>query len=402
MWAGGVGAFAGFGAAVPGGVNPPGLLSGFGALGNRLAAPVARWDAAWYLTIAEHGYRSTAGQGLPTTLRAVFFPLYPLSIGALNNFGLPLLAGGVLISVAAFAVALYALRRLAELELGDRRGAELAVWALALAPTTVFFSAVYTDSLFLALSIGVFVCARRGRFAGASLLTALACATRNTGVLLLAPLAVMYLYGPRTDRAPDRPTARGLRPRYRIRRDLAWLVAAPAGLVAYLAYCAIALGDALAPLHGERFFGHHFTGPFLGLWNGVNAAGQDLSHLVAGRLPFELFDTGATSSIVTGWQNVLALAFLLAALVGLAGVLRTLPAAYGLYVLLGLAVPLSSTVYGRPLQGIPRYSAMLFPLFMWLGSWLARHRSFVAPVLGLSALFAALLAGEFATWHFVA
>jgi hypothetical protein len=45
---------------------------------------------------------------------------------------------------------------------------------------------------------------------------------------------------------------------------------------------------------------------------------------------------------------------------------------------------------------------MLFPLWMWLGVWLARHRRLVAPVLGASALAAALLAAEFSTWHFVA
>ena len=36
------------------------------------------------------------------------------------------------------------------------RAATLSAWALALCPTTVFFSAIYTDSLYLALSIAVF------------------------------------------------------------------------------------------------------------------------------------------------------------------------------------------------------------------------------------------------------
>jgi hypothetical protein len=391
-----------FGTAVPGGENPPGLLSGFGSLADKLAAPVARWDAAWYLTIAAHGYQSAPGQGLPSALRVVFFPLYPLLVRGLYEGGVPLLAGGVLISIVALAAALYGLRRLAELELGGERAATIATWALALAPTTVFFSAVYTDSLYQALSIGTFLYARRGRFATASLLAALAGATRNTGILLIGPLAVMYLYGPRDDRLADRPGARRLRPRYRLRRDFAWLAAAPSGFVAYLAYCGLEFGDVLAPLHGERFFRHHFAGPFLGLWNGVNAAGQDLGHIVGGRLTVELFDTGPTSSIGTGWQNALALALLLAALLALAGVLRTLPGAYGVYALLGLAVPLSSPVYGFPLQGMPRYSAMLFPLFVWLGGWLARHRPLVVPVLGASTLLAALLSAEFATWHFVA
>jgi len=248
----------------------------------------------------------------------------------------------------------------------------------------------------------VFICARRGRWARAALLTALACATRNTGILLLAPLLLLYLYGPRNDRPPDLPVARRLRPRYRLRPDAAWLAIAPAGLVAYLAYWGFAGGDALAPLHGERFFKHHFTGPLLGFWNALNAGGQDLWHIATGKLTPELFDTGIGSSLGTGWQNLVALALLVLALLALVGVLRKLPAAYGVYAAIGLLVPLSSPVYGSPLQGMPRYAAMLFPLWMWLGAWLARHRRLALPLLGVSALSAALLAAEFATWHFVA
>jgi Mannosyltransferase (PIG-V) len=400
VWAAGVGAVSAFGNAIPGGDNPPRLLSGFGALGDRLAAPAARWDAAWYLTIAKHGYQPGVSPQSP--LRAVFFPFYPLLIRGLNELGVPLLIAGVLISTAALGAALHGLQRLVALERDGGRAATLSAWALALCPTTVFFSAVYTDSLYLALSIAVFLCARRGRWAAAALLTALAGATRNTGILLLAPLALLYLYGPRSDRRPDAPDARRLRPRYRIRGDAAWLALAPAGLVAYLAYWGLAGGDALAPLHGERFFRHHFTGPLLGLWNAVNAAAQDLWHIATGKLPVELFDTGVGSSLGTGWQNLVALALLVLALLALAGVLRTLPAAYGLYATLALLVPLSSPVYDTPLQGMPRYAAMLFPLWMWLGAWLARQRRLVAAVLGASALSAALLTAEFSTWHFVA
>src|SRR5262249_23608322 len=41
--------------------NPPGVTRGFGWLGDLLAAPAARWDAAWYLVIAHYGYRPELG-----------------------------------------------------------------------------------------------------------------------------------------------------------------------------------------------------------------------------------------------------------------------------------------------------------------------------------------------------
>src|SRR5438270_8170229 len=85
VWASGVSAVGAFGTAIPGGENPPGLLSGFGTLADHLAAPAARWDAAWYLTIAKHGYQPGATQ--QSALRAVFFPLYPILVRGLNELG---------------------------------------------------------------------------------------------------------------------------------------------------------------------------------------------------------------------------------------------------------------------------------------------------------------------------
>jgi hypothetical protein len=36
-------------------IDPPGVLSGLGHVGNIVASPAARFDAVWYLAIAEHG-----------------------------------------------------------------------------------------------------------------------------------------------------------------------------------------------------------------------------------------------------------------------------------------------------------------------------------------------------------
>ena len=66
--------------------HPPGLTGGFGAVGNVLAAPAARWDAAWYLTIAHYGYLPELGPF--TAQRAAFFPLYPLLIWAVSLVGM--------------------------------------------------------------------------------------------------------------------------------------------------------------------------------------------------------------------------------------------------------------------------------------------------------------------------
>ncbi len=190
--------------------DPPGVTRGFGWLGDVLAAPVARWDAAWYLVIAHYGYRPEFGAF--TAPRDAFFPLYPLGLRALSDIGLAPVIAGVSLSIGAFVAALYGLHRLTTLEvarlrrapLDSREVARLAVLLTAFAPMAFYFSAIYSESLYLALSVGLFLCARRGRWGTAAILGALASATRSTGVVLILPSLLLYLYGPREDREPER------------------------------------------------------------------------------------------------------------------------------------------------------------------------------------------------------
>ncbi len=172
--------------------DPLRLSARLGSVGNVLAAPALRWDSIHYLAIAEHGYARASD--------TAFFPLYPLLIRALGYMlGSDPLAG-VAISTVSFVVALALLHRLTELELG-RSAADATVLLVALAPLSFFFTALYTESLFLALSLGAVYAARRERWPLAAFLGALATVTRVPGVLLVIPLAVMHL---KTHRRPDR------------------------------------------------------------------------------------------------------------------------------------------------------------------------------------------------------
>ena len=125
VWVAGVGTMLAFGfGPVRTAFNPPGVTRGFGRLGDLLAAPAARWDAAWYLVIAHDGYRPSLGAA--TASRTAFFPLYPLGLRAISLLGFPPVLAGVLLSVCALALALYGIHRLTTLELG---GAGLAIGA---------------------------------------------------------------------------------------------------------------------------------------------------------------------------------------------------------------------------------------------------------------------------------
>ncbi len=391
--------------------NPAGVTRGFGWLGNLLAAPAARWDGAWYLVIAHYGYRPDLGTF--TAPRTAFFPAYPLALRAISTLGVPAVLAGVLVSLAALAGALYGIHRLTTLELarsGRVRGerlsdaARLAVLLSAFAPMAVFLSAVYSESLYLALSVGVFWSARQGRWMWVGVLGALAAATRSTGLLLALPAAMIYLYGPREDRPPDlRRSGRArLLGRYRVRRDVLWLALLPAGVFLYGAYLALDGGQALAPFHAQEVWGRHFAGPYVGVWDGVKAAFEGARQLLSFQRHHVYFPAAPGSPFVSAGHNVLLLVFLVAAIPAVIGVARLLPAAYGVYVIAALALPLSYPVSSQPLMSLPRFLVVLFPLRIWAAVWLIERPRLRMPALVLSAALMALFAAQFATWHWVA
>lgn len=382
--------------------NPPGLTGGFGRLGDLLAAPAARWDGVWYLVIARHGYHPELG--FFTSARAAFFPLYPLGLRLISDLGAPPILAGVLLSLAALTAGLYGIHRLTTLELGldAHATARLAVLLMALAPMAFYFSAVYSESLYLALSVGVFWCARQGRWATAAILAALAGATRSAGIVLIIPILILYLYGPRADRAPDHPAARAGRPRYRPRVELLWLALVPAGVGLYMAYLALAGGDALMPFHAQEVWSRHFAGPYMGVWDGARAAFEGLRQLLSGQSRHLYFPQAPGSPMVSAGHNLILFAFLLGGLAAIVGVFRRLPLAYGAYVLAALALPLSYPVTPQPLMSLPRFLVVLFPLGIWLAAWLAGRPRLTRGALALSGLAMMFFAAQFATWHWVA
>ncbi|HEU0316812.1 MAG TPA: mannosyltransferase family protein, partial [Solirubrobacteraceae bacterium] len=185
---GGLGAYLTFGPVPHGGFDPAGLVDHLGAGRDALVAPFARWDSVWYLAIARDGY-TDGGAG------TAFFPLYPLLVALVAQLGPGVLGAGVLVSVACLFVALRLLWRLTELELGGAhpQAARLTVLATALGPMAFFLTAIYSESLFLALSVGAFLAARQGRWAQAAGLGALGAATRSQGILLMGALALLYV-----------------------------------------------------------------------------------------------------------------------------------------------------------------------------------------------------------------
>jgi hypothetical protein len=400
----GIGGSLAVGVVPHGGFDPPGVVDQLGGLRDTLAAPFARWDSVWYLTIARDGYT--------TSQSTAFFPLYPLAVAALGALGPGLLVGGVLVSLAALLVALRLLWRLTEFELGAAHpdAADLAVFALALSPMAFFFSAVYSESMYLALTLGAFLAARQERWMRAGLLGALAAATRSSGLLLIVALALLWL-------EQRRPAGRWARwpkwravatttpvcaPRPAARRSAVWIAVVPLGLLAYLAALAVGGLDPLAPFSSQQAWYRHFEGPLGGVLDGARAAFAGARQLLSGQTQTVYFPLAGGDPMIAGWHNVMLFGFLLGAVGLLVGVLRRLPLAYGVYALAAICIAVSYPVSPEPLTSLPRYLVVLFPLPMALALWLARHPRMRVPVLGASAVSLAGFTELFATWHWIA
>src|SRR4051794_1985380 len=355
----------------------PGLTHPFSGVFDTLLSPLARWDSAWYLDIGHSGYDG------PST---AFFPLYPVLVRGFALVSAPgaLMVAAYAVSVAALLGALYLMHRLVTLELRSADVARDAVLMIALFPGALWLGAPYSESLFLLLSVGAFYAARTDRWAWAGACAALASATRSAGIVLVVPLVLLW-WGSRERRVGN----------------LAWIALAPAGLVVYSAYLAASIGDGFAYLHLQELWFRSFAGPFGAVPDGAVAAWDGLRQILSGQRAHVYFREAGGDPMAAAWHNVELFAFLVLAVVGVVGVWRRLPRAYGAYVVVALALPLSFPVGPQPLMSLPRFLAVLFPLFIWL-ALVCRPRRRRAVV--LTVLTAGLVAftARYATWHWVA
>jgi Mannosyltransferase (PIG-V) len=350
-----------------------------GSVAEPLLAPLARWDAVWYLRIADSGYAGS-------TPRAAFFPLYPLLISSLaapaGGSEAALLIASYVISLVAFLGALVLLYRLVSLEVG-RPLAAPTLLLLAVFPAALYFGAPYSESLFLLVSVGAFYAARTGSWAWAGACAAAASATRSAGLLLVIPLAMLWW------------SSRGRR-----RRDTAWLLLAPLGVMAYAAWLGLAEGDALRFLDVQDAWSRELAVPLEGAWDGLGAAVDGVRQLASGARSPVYFEEAAGDPFRIAAINIMLFASLVFALVGCVGVFRRLPAAYGAWVAAALVLPLSFPVTPQPLMSLPRFLAVLFPIFIWL-ALVTEERRITPQVAAASAVGLGLFTAQFASWHWI-
>jgi len=189
-----------------------------GSLRIALWAAGSRWDSAWYQILLTGGYANNSPnlpkaafypgysglaaivyeplRFLATRLDAGYVPSHPLSVD--EHYGNdPLVVASLLIvSNVSLVIALVALWRLYESELGAT-ATVIGCGLLLTAPTSFFLSSAYTESPFIAATVLFFLFAQRGRWVAAGAAGLVACLIREPGVWLVVPLAIIWLRAPR-------------------------------------------------------------------------------------------------------------------------------------------------------------------------------------------------------------
>ena len=325
------------------------------------------WDSFWFLRVAAHGYARRRA--------AAFFPLYPLTVNISGRLLGSMLVGGVLVSVLCYALALVVLYRLVAHDFDER----VALWTvlfLSAAGTSLFFQAIYSESLFLLLTVTSFWAGRTGRWWLAGAAGLLAALTRSAGVVLVAPLLWMWLEQ-RRGRAIALPG--GARHAALLSRapgrlpSLAWLALVPAGIGLYMAYTSVRYHNALLFVAAEHDWHRRLSPPTTAIYQGALAARRSVQHIAA--QPSAYFAV-ARPAFRVQWLtigNLTAFIALVLALALVAVCWRRLPAPYTIMALVSLLVPLSYPTHSTPLLSMPRFALVVFPLFVALAVLLARH-----------------------------
>lgn len=146
-------------------------------------------DSPHYLFLAENGYQSEGEQAK----LIVFYPFYPLlmkvlGVLLLGNYEL----AGLLISNVCAGLASVYLYKLVKLDYGEHRAVE-SVLLFLLYPFMMFTMGIYTESLFLLLTLATLYQIRQGKWVQAGVLGFAAALCRNQGMLLLAPAVYEWL-----------------------------------------------------------------------------------------------------------------------------------------------------------------------------------------------------------------
>jgi hypothetical protein len=331
-----------------------------------------RYDTGWYVRIVTRGYSYDGNDLVPQPV--AFFPLYPL-ISRIPGFlfGINEYASLLIVSNLAILIAIPLFFKLIEEDYG-KRVAFYTVALISFFPTSLFFSAGYTESLAFLLIVSFFLLLKREHYLLAASCAGLATATRSTAIVLLAPLAwEIWL---RFFKTPKRLAVYAV----------SCLAIATSGLWFYMSYLWAAFNHPLAFMTNER------------AWHPGSAGVGGKLFQVLTLQPFyaltDIFQAGPTPTALEPWFFLLALFLLIF-------FRKMLSTPYFLFALGLLLLPYFtlSGVWG--FQSFTRYVLPAFPVFIIMGN-LCKGRPWLAvSIAGVLSALLFMYSAMFAQWYWV-
>ena len=354
-----------------------------------LVGPWNRWDAGWYLDIAKTGYFSPQS--------TAFFPLYPLLTALLGPLFLGNLAlAGLILSLGCCLAAFIMLYKLVQIDFGPRI-AWRTTFLLAIFPTSFFFQAIYTESLFLLLTIACLYAARRQHYVVSGLLALLAVLTRSTGLMLILPMAIMYF--------------KNIKWNWRqIDLDATFLLYPFVGLGLWMTYLGAHFHDPWLFSEVQREWSRSFIsplqgGPFNALYQGFNTAFV-WSRDIPGDLIHSFWPNISNDPGFLATQADLDFGFSFSFIVLSIAAFWWLPWEYPVYSLALILMPASfphiPSNVTSPLFSMPRFVLPAFPVFLLLAIWSGQRRWFFRVVTTVFLLLLLLLCCRFILMEWVA
>ena len=199
-------------------------------LGSNIFSGLALFDASSYLNIAKNGYLN-GRLGL-----AAFFPLFPIIIKILSypfrlitNENFAIIIAGTIFNLLCFTFSINLLGRIIRLDY-EKKIVKISQITLLFFPFSFFFISLYTESLFLLVTLLSFYSARKNKWLLACIFAGIASAVRLPGIILAPALLIEFLYQNKWSFEKSMPR-------------LLWLILAPLGAAIYFIYLQVVRGS---------------------------------------------------------------------------------------------------------------------------------------------------------------
>lgn len=259
------------------------------AAGQPFTSEPFRFDARWYLLLAEHGY-PTIPLHAKSTLG--FFPLYPLVLRAVGwVLALPVPLAAIVTSVAGGLIAAVLVQRLATAWWGEQTARRVTL-IFCLFPGAIVFSMAYSECLTIPLALGCLLALRSRRWIVAGLTAGLATAVEPVAVVLIIVCLAAALRELRAAGWRDRDAW----------RSLAAPLLAPLGIAALAVFLWAWTGTPFAVYLAQHYGWHQQNQPLA--LAGLPVARRILSdhaHLLSHFLTWNILD-GVVGAIFLGFS----------------------------------------------------------------------------------------------------